>query len=75
MCDVPGPTQIDVHVLCPRGMMITPDHAKARRRLNQDQSEEIDHEYKVPNRMMAYQRIGGLSQPIIVYGTAAGARH
>jgi branched-chain amino acid transport system substrate-binding protein len=71
MCDRTGPTQINGVVLCPAGHdyynLINTQGGVEGYRIN---SVEIDHEYKVPQAVEAYQRLkGDGAVSMMVYGT------
>src|SRR6266550_5887909 len=71
MCDRTGPTQINGMALCPAGHdYYNLINSKGGVEGYQIKSEEIDHEYKVPQAMEAYQRMkGDGASSIMVYGT------
>src|SRR5438874_3132798 len=71
MCDRTGPTQINGMALCPAGHdYYNLINSKGGIESYQIKSEEIDHEYKVPQAMEAYQRMkGDGASSIMVYGT------
>jgi branched-chain amino acid transport system substrate-binding protein len=71
MCDRTGPTQINGMVLCPAGHdYYNLINSKGGVEGYQIKSEELDHEYKVPQAMEAYQRMkGDGATSIMAYGT------
>src|SRR2546430_17205700 len=71
MCDRTGPTQINGMVLCPASHdyynLINSKGGVEGYRVN---GVEIDHEYKVPQAVEAYQRLkGDGAVSMMVYGT------
>jgi branched-chain amino acid transport system substrate-binding protein len=71
MCDRTGPTQINGVVLCPAGHdyydLINSKGGVEGYRIK---ATEIDHEYKVPQAVEAYQRLKGEGAvSMMVYGT------
>jgi branched-chain amino acid transport system substrate-binding protein len=71
MCDRTGPTQINGMALCPASHdYYNLINSKGGVEGYQIKSEEIDHEYKVPQAMEAYQRMkGDGATSIMAYGT------
>jgi branched-chain amino acid transport system substrate-binding protein len=71
MCDRTGPTQINGMALCPAGHdYYNLINSKGGVEGYQIKAEEIDHEYKVPQAMEAYQRMkGDGATSIMAYGT------
>jgi branched-chain amino acid transport system substrate-binding protein len=71
MCDRTGPTQINGVVLCPASHdYYNLINSKGGVEGYQIKSEELDHEYKVPQAVEAYQRMkGDGAVSIMAYGT------
>src|SRR5712671_6291315 len=71
MCDRTGPTQINGMALCPAGHdYYNLINSKGGVEGYQIKAEEIDHEYKVPQAVEAYQRMkGDGATSIMAYGT------
>src|SRR5229473_1281973 len=71
MCDRTGPTQINGVVLCPASHdYYNLINSKGGIEGYQIKSEELDHEYKVPQAVEAYQRMkGDGAVSIMAYGT------
>ena len=71
MCNRTGPTQINGMALCPASHdYYDLINSKGGVEGYQIKSEEIDHEYKVPQAMEAYQRMkGDGATSIMAYGT------
>jgi branched-chain amino acid transport system substrate-binding protein len=71
MCDRTGPTQINGMALCPASHdYYNLINSKGGVEGYQIKSEEIDHEYKVPQAVEAYQRMkGDGATSIMAYGT------
>src|SRR5216684_4692335 len=71
MCDRTGPTQINGVVLCPASHdYYNLINSKGGVEGYQIKSEELDHEYKVPQAVEAYQRMKGDGAiSIMAYGT------
>jgi branched-chain amino acid transport system substrate-binding protein len=71
LCDRTGPTQINGMVLCPASHdYYNLINSKGGVEGYQIKSEELDHEYKVPQAVEAYQRMkGDGAVSIMAYGT------